>query len=387
MARRRRRQNDAVANALLLAALAFSLLPSLRASASPVASFLDFTFSDALCGSWARDYSALHARIRHAARSHATTLAQTAPPLDPSIRFLTYEWLDEPGGLADSLTGLATAFACALLTRRAFILRHPLLPLAFAPNLIDWSFSPDIPIEPARRIVVKRGVLVRPEWGGGGGGGGSVGGDGGSGGEEGGRRREGIVQEGEVVVVDLRNQFLEPEEFFALLDTALNVRLSWNRGLLTYWLVQAVDKKWSDRLKGMAMRPPYAFGCILRFLLKPQPGVIAKAEAMYHRLLSTPAPSSPLRQPHSPTAGHSGAPDGFSSHRVAVVGIHLRANDTFVWQGKEGFGEPKALSDGERGVLMAWADSYMACAEVGVVMAVEGFTVLIVGMALGLSTG
>ncbi|CAI5458401.1 unnamed protein product [Closterium sp. Yama58-4] len=238
------------------------------------------------------------------------------PPLDPSIRFLTYEWLDEPGGLADSLTGLATAFACALLTRRAFILRHPLLPLAFAPNLIDWSFSPDIPVEPARRIVVKRGVL-----------------------------------------------FVEPEEFFALLDRALNVRLSWNRGLLTYWLAQAVDKKWSDRLKAMAMRPPYAFGCILRFLLKPQPDVIAKAEAMYHSLLSTPAPSSPLRQPHSAAAGHSGASDGASSHRVAVVGIHLRANDTFVWEGKEGFGEPKVLSDRERGVLMAWAESYMACAE------------------------
>ncbi|CAI5534283.1 unnamed protein product, partial [Closterium sp. Naga37s-1] len=128
----------------------------------------------------------------------------------------------------------------------------------------------------------------------------------------------------------------------------------------------AVGKKWSASLKGMAMRPPYAFGCILRFLLKPQPDVIAKAEATYHRLLSSLAPSPPsslLRQPHSATAGHSGASDGFSGHGVAVVGIHLRANDTFVWQGKEGFGEPKALSDGERGVLMAWADSYMACAE------------------------
>ncbi|CAI5526234.1 unnamed protein product, partial [Closterium sp. Naga37s-1] len=126
---------------------------------------------------------------------------------------------------------------------------------------------------------------------------------------------------------------------------------------------QAVEKKWSESLKGMAMRPPYAFGCILRFLLKPQPDVIAKAEAMYHRLLSTPAPSSLLRQPHSPTAAHSGASGGSSGHRVAVVGVHLRANDTFVWEGKEGFGEPKVLSDGERGVLMAWAHSYMACAE------------------------
>ncbi|CAI5526283.1 unnamed protein product, partial [Closterium sp. Naga37s-1] len=263
-----------------------TLLPSLRASASPVASFLDFTFSHAL-------------------------LTYPQPALDPSIRFLAYEWLDEPGGLADSLTGLATAFACALLTRRALILRHPLLPLAFAPNLIDWSFSPDVPVEPARRIVVKRGVLVGPEGGGGGEGGGGVGGEGGSGGEEGGRRRGGIVQEGEVVVVDLRNQFVEPEEFFALLDRALNVRLSWNRGLLTYWLVQATAR---------------------------------------------------------PASG------GSSGHRVAVVGIHLRANDTFVWEGKEGFGEPKVLSDGERGVLMAWAHSYMACAEVRVVMGVRGFT-------------
>ncbi|GJP65626.1 hypothetical protein CLOP_g22496 [Closterium sp. NIES-67] len=376
----------------LVLVLAISLPSPLLASASPLAPYLDVSFSDALCGSWASDYSALHSRIRQAARANAPILTQTAaaaanaaaaaeaaataaaaaaapqpppppplpppppppspppppppqppsppppspppppppppppnppfsppppppppppfppppsppppsppppsppppsppppsppppsppppisypqPPLDPSIRFLTYEWLDEPGGLGDYLTGLATTFACALLTRRAFIVRHPFLPLAFAPNLVDWSFSPDVPVEPARRIPVRKGVL-EGGWGGGGGEGRSVG-------EEGSTRRE-VVQEGEVVVVDLRNQFVEPEDFFGLLDKAMNVRVTWNRGLLTYWLAQAVGKKWSEHLKGMGMRPPYAFGCILRFLLTYVPFSITWAQSV-----------------------------------------------------------------------------------------------------------
>ncbi|CAI5487840.1 unnamed protein product [Closterium sp. Naga37s-1] len=347
-----------------------------RASASPLAPFLDFTFSDALCGTWATDYAALHARIRETARSHAPTLAQTAaaaanaaaaaaaaagaaypqPRLDPSIRFLTFEWLDEPGGLGDYITGLATAFACALLTRRAFIVRHPYLPLAFAPNLVDWSFSPDVPYEPARRLTVDE-VLARV---------GEKGGEGGGGGRGGGGKGE-LVQEGEVVIVNLRNRFVEPEEFFAVLDKAMN----------------AVGKKWTASLHALGIRPPYAFGCILRFLLKPQPEVISKLQAMYHQLLaplasssssSSSSPSTPLqhlitghsRTSHLSSHGHShGASHGGSGHRVAVVGIHMRAPDKFVWQGQQGFGDPKAMSEADKEKLMAWAEDYIACAQVG----------------------
>ncbi|CAI7840406.1 unnamed protein product, partial [Closterium sp. NIES-54] len=310
-----------------------------RVSSSPLAPFLDVSFSDSLCGAWAPAYSALHVRIRHAARANAPALAQTAaaahaaataaadaratvreaaaaaaapapapaaaatapgsaataaaaeapspttphlssppppppppsppppipyprPPLDPSIRFLTYEWPDEAGGLGDFLTGLATAFACALLSRRAFLVRHPYLPLAFAPNLVDWSWAPDVPVEPARKLALEDGKLDGSS--------GGERGDGGEGRSVGGERKGGgevAVQEGEVVVVDFRNRFVEPEEVFGIMDKALNVRVAWNRGLLTYLLVQAFEKKWADSLKDMGMRPPFAFGCILRFLL------------------------------------------------------------------------------------------------------------------------
>ncbi|GJP40983.1 hypothetical protein CLOM_g635 [Closterium sp. NIES-68] len=33
--------------------------------------------------------------------------------------------------------------------------------------------------------------------------------------------------------------------------------------------------------------------------------------------------------------------------------------------GRWGFGEPKVLNDTERSILMAWAEDYLACAEVG----------------------
>ncbi|CAI7789694.1 unnamed protein product [Closterium sp. NIES-53] len=438
------------------------LLSPLRTSASPPRPFLDFTFTETNCGTWADDYSTVHSRIRKAARAHATTLAQTAaaaavaaaaakappspplpppsppppsppppsppppsppppsppppspppssappqpllsplppqppappsppppsppppsppppsppppspphppppppsppppaeypqPPRDPTIRFLTYEWLDQPGGLGDYLTGLATTFVCAMLTNRAFIVKHALLPLAFEPNLVDWSFSPEVPMEPARKMSIEE---VMQGWS-----------EGGEGGEGRGGRGE-VVQDGEVVVLDLKNKLVEPEDFFGQLDKAMNVRVSWNRGLLIYWLVQAEGKKWSEWLKDMGMRPPYSFGCILRFLLKPRPEIMSKAEAMYHHLFSPLASSSSpppalLQAANHLSAGQSGA-SGFLHNRAVVIGIHVRVEDRFVWAGKRGFGDPKALNETEKAELMALADDYIACAQ------------------------
>ncbi|CAI5949837.1 unnamed protein product [Closterium sp. NIES-65] len=343
---------------VLAVAFLLQLLSPLLALASPPRPFLDFTFSEAQS-----EYP--------------------QPPRDPSIRFLTYEWLDEPGGLGDYLTGLATSFACAMLTQRAFIVRHALLPLAFEPNLIDWSFSLEVPVEPARVMniddVMGWGEGGGPEGGGGEGGerrregeeGGEGGGRGEGGGGGGGREEaEEVVQDGEVVEVDLKNQrFVEPEDIFAQLDKAMNVRLSWNRGLLTYWLAEEEGKKWSERLKDMGMRPPYSFGCILRFLLKPLPDILSRTEAMYHHLFSPLASSSPpsallqAQTPHHLSAGQSGASHHSSSDRVVVVGMHMRAPDSFVWQGESGFGDPKVLSETERTELIKWAMGYVACAQ------------------------
>ncbi|CAI5524464.1 unnamed protein product [Closterium sp. Naga37s-1] len=150
----------------------------------------------------------------------------------------------------------------------------------------------------------------------------------------------------------------------------MNVRLSWNRGLLTYWLAEEEGKKWSERLKDMGMRPPYSFGCILRFLLKPLPDILSRTEAMYHHLFSpldSSSPPSALLQsqtPHHLSSGQSAASHYSSSDRVVVVGMHMRAPDSFVWQGESGFGDPKVLSETERTELIKWAMGYVACAQV-----------------------
>ncbi|CAI5531213.1 unnamed protein product [Closterium sp. Naga37s-1] len=235
---------------------------------------------------------------------------------------------------------------------------------------------------------------------------------------------------------------------------AMNICLPWNRGLLTYllaqvrggggshrcgglvgrpgegeWCVaQAVGKNWTASLHALGIRPPYAFGCILRFLLKPspplpspplpspplpspplpspplpspplpsppslppghsqspQPEVISKLQAMYHQLLaplnssSSSSPSAPLqhlttghpRTSHLSSHAAHGFSHGMAGHRVKVVGIHMRAPDKFVWQGQQGFGDPKAMrfgdpkamSETDKVKLVAWAENYIACAQ------------------------
>ncbi|CAI5512509.1 unnamed protein product [Closterium sp. Naga37s-1] len=339
--------------------------PSLTSS-SLLASFLDVSFSDSLCGSWAPAYSPSEAlkafsrplpppiSCRPIPQSSWAPLASSSP-LAPFLDVSFSDSLYEAGGLGDFLTGLATAFACALLSHRAFLVRHPYLPLAFAPNLVDWSWTPDVPVEPARKLALEDGKLGGSRAERDGGRGGDGGGEGGSVGGEGRGGGEVEVQEGEVVVVDFRNRFVEPEEVFGIMDKAMNVRVTWNRGLLTYLLVQAFEKKWADRLKDMGMRPPFAFGCILRFLLKPQPAVISRVQAIYHHLLSPPPSSFRPSHPH-PSYGPS-------NRGVVVVGMHIRAGDTMVWEGEWGFGDPKALNATQMDALLSWADQYISCAK------------------------
>ncbi|CAI5521890.1 unnamed protein product [Closterium sp. Naga37s-1] len=334
--------------------------------------YLDFNFSDAngLCGSWASDYAALHRLILERA-SNAYVAWQKADGIqqpvrragqregemqksedtddgkaeaeaeaeeeaeeggeeegeedrpsrfyarDPSIRFLTFEWLDGCGGFADVLAGLVTAFVVALLDNRALIIRNRCLPAAFEPNMINWQPAPFVPLEPARNLsFVDRGWRTIPQ----------------------------RARDGEVVLVWLRNKFVKIEPFFRPLEGAVNVRMTSNRGVLT-WLQTRARGKWAARFTAMGMRLPYALGCSLRFLMRPKPEV----QALYR--------SIEWRLRRRSWAGGA----GMRRRRVATVGIHVRVRDEVVWAGDRG--APKELNDTQVDVLLARARRWLQCAR------------------------
>ncbi|CAI5940827.1 unnamed protein product [Closterium sp. NIES-65] len=337
---------------------------------------LDFNFSEAhgLCGTWASDYAALHSRIRaralkayltqqHAEKSRGnedlesfgTPLLKrygieqqpaelmTDGRLDPPVRFLTFEWLDGCGGFADVLAGLVTALVVAILDNRALIVRNHCLPKAFEPSIINWEPDPFVPLEPARNLT-----LVDYGWG---------------------RTIPERARDGEVVLVWLRDKFVRIEPFFKELEGAVNVRMTSNRGVLT-WLQTRAKGEWAERFKAMGMRLPYALGCSLRFLMRgasavpqhraaPAEEVVGgegrgdfpkpEVQALFH--------SIERRLRRRSWAGKAGA----GRPRVATVGIHIRVRDRVVWAGDRG--EPKELSAKQVDVLIAGARKWIMCAQ------------------------
>ncbi|CAI6008724.1 unnamed protein product [Closterium sp. NIES-65] len=312
---------------------------------------LDFNFSEAhgLCGTWASDYAALHSRIRARALKAYLTQQQaeksreneeevsfgtpvlkpygidqqpaelmTDGRLDPPVRFLTFEWLDGCGGFADVLAGLVTALVVAILDNRALIVRNHCLPKAFEPSMINWEPGPFVPLEPARNLT-----LVDYGWG---------------------RVVPERARDGEVVLVWLRDKFVRIEPFFKELEGAVNVRMTSNRGVLT-WLQTRAKGEWAERFKAMGMRLPYALGCSLRFLMRPKPEV----QALFH--------SIERRLRRRSWAGKAGA----GRPRVATVGIHIRVRDRVVWAGDRG--APKELSAKQVDVLIAGARKWIVCAQ------------------------
>ncbi|CAI5969385.1 unnamed protein product [Closterium sp. NIES-64] len=238
--------------------------------------------------------------------------------LHPPIRFLTFEWLDGCGGFADVLAGLVTAFVAAVLDNRALIIRNDCLPAAFEPNMINWTPGPFVPLEPARKLA-----LVEDSEG---------------------RTVPERARDGEVVWLWLRNKFVKIEPFFRELEGAVNVRMTSNRGVLT-WLQMKGEGEWAERFKAMGMRLPYALGCSLRFLMRPKPEVQALFQSIEQRLRRRPwVARGGLRRP-----------------RVATVGIHIRVNDSVVWAGDRG--KPKELTADQVDVLLAHARKWILCAR------------------------
>ncbi|CAI5952129.1 unnamed protein product [Closterium sp. NIES-65] len=283
---------------------------------SELTSLLDFGYPDALCGSWHNEYIQIHEQIREANRNAAgradssvdagSSNASSSLPL----RFITYEWFDNCGGLGDSLLGLASTFAVALIMRRAFIIRHPCIPFAFEPNLVDWTPSDDVPMEPAREIAMDRAVARVAAW-------------------------EKLQAADEVPMIDMRNLFFfDLAFFFEPFQDAVNMRLSWNRGELTELLTEE-QGPWGDWMRATGLRVPYSVGCILRLLLKPKPEVTELLASLWG-------------QTHAPY--------------TVSIGVHVRIQDETAWQGERKL-RPKEYNSTELQELLEKAAPIMGCAQ------------------------
>ncbi|CAI5536918.1 unnamed protein product [Closterium sp. Naga37s-1] len=215
--------------------------------------------------------------------------------------------------------------------------------------MINWTPGPFVPLEPARKLA-----LVEDSEG---------------------RTVPERARDGEVVLLWLRNKFVKIEPFFTELEGAVNVRMTSNRGVLT-WLQMKAEGEWADRFKALGMRLPYALGCSLRFLMRG-------ASTLLHLLppfpFSLPSPSPLLPPAHSP---HRPKPEvqalfhsiehrlrgrrwvargGLKRPRVATVGIHIRVNDSVVWAGDRG--KPKVLNATQVDVLLAHSRKWILCAR------------------------
>ncbi|CAI7896359.1 unnamed protein product [Closterium sp. NIES-54] len=225
-----------------------------------------------LCGTaWRDDYVRLHSAIR-AASSAAYTPPPSPPPppssrrllslanspsLQPpaaaavpdpslsnqalpasSVRFLTFDEHGHCGGFRDFLVGVVSSFVAALLDRRAFVIRHNCVQYAFEPTFIDWRPSPHVPMEPPHRTRnVKESFSPK-----------------------------------EIPFLDLNNVRVDLQEL-ARFKAFRHVKVLWNRGMLTETLTNGTGK-WANALRATAgLRPPYAFGCILRFLVRYAPAL------------------------------------------------------------------------------------------------------------------
>ncbi|CAI7810840.1 unnamed protein product [Closterium sp. NIES-53] len=214
------------------------------------------------------------------------------------------------GGLGDSLLGLASTFAVALIMRRAFIIRHPCIPFAFEPNLVDWTPSDDVPMEPAREIAMDRAVARVAAW-------------------------EKLQAADEVPMMDLRNLFLfDLAFFFHPFHDAVNMRLSWNRGELTELLTEE-QGPWGEWMRATGLRVPYSVGCILRLLLKPKPEVTELLASLWG-------------QTHA-------------AYTVSI-GVHVRIQDETAWQGERKL-RPKEYNSTELQELLEKAAPIIGCAQ------------------------
>eukprot|EP00475_Leptophrys_vorax_P021712 TRINITY_DN29487_c0_g2_i1.p1 TRINITY_DN29487_c0_g2~~TRINITY_DN29487_c0_g2_i1.p1 ORF type:complete len:300 (-),score=-8.23 TRINITY_DN29487_c0_g2_i1:37-882(-) len=145
----------------------------------------------------------------------------------------------------------------------------------------------------------------------------------------------------------------------------------------------------------MGLRPAYAFGCVLKFLLKPRAELLQRVHHTWHHMLfNTGPPQAPLLGPNAtadgsnaaapggdalsltgaPAAGADATAEASDPHalplshrhrgpRVVTVGLHIRAGDDLIWGGNDAKGGPKELNSSEVAMLLDWAKGWTHCAE------------------------
>ncbi|CAI7891610.1 unnamed protein product [Closterium sp. NIES-54] len=259
---------------------------------------VDFEYSDTLCGTaWRDDYIRLHSAIRRANAAAYIPIPPPSPPPPPSlrrllslvptaaaaavpdpnlsirtlpdasIRFLTFDQAGHCGGFGEFLVGLVSSFVAALLDRRAFVIRHDCIQYAFEPAFIDWRPSPDVPMEPSRRT----------------------------------KNLNESFPPGVIPFLDLNGnrmglQGLERFKAFR------HVKVLWNRGMVMEMLTKGTGE-WADAFRATGLRPPYAFGRILRFLVRPRKEVWPLVARLLQEMREV---------------------------RTVVVGVHVRLSDSVV---------------------------------------------------------
>ncbi|CAI6010756.1 unnamed protein product [Closterium sp. NIES-65] len=344
-----------LATATLMLALSTVLqlrLTIARTASSPA--HVDFEYSDTLCGTaWRDDYIRLHSAIRSASAaaytpppsptppppasspaSHSSrrllSLANS-PPLPPPaaaaivtsaaaaaatsaevsepslsnqtlpaspIRFLTFDQAGHCGGFGDFLVGLVSSFVAALLDRRAFVIRQNCIQYAFEPAFIDWRPSPDVPMEPFRRT----------------------------------RNLNESFSPGVIPFLDLNGnrlglQGLERFKAFR------HVKVLWNRRMVTEMLTKGTGN-WADAFRAMGLRPPYAFCCILRFLVRPRKEVWPLTARLLQEMREV---------------------------RTVVVGVHVRLSDSVV---RDPHATAKSVTPASMAAALEAAAPILACAKV-----------------------
>ncbi|CAI6003243.1 unnamed protein product [Closterium sp. NIES-65] len=209
-----------------------------------VPTLVNFGFPDHLCGTWHHNYTRMHQQIRAASKNPSSA----PPPGTPPVKFLTFDGLSHCDSLGETLMGLTSAFTVAILTNRAFVIKHPCIPMAFEPALIDWQPTEDVGFEPVRNETFP---LKTPD-----------------------RAVDPPIGASDIVEINLeKDDRANPEKVFPQVEAARNLRVVWNRDLLVHMLKDVKGSAWKDRLTEMGISIPYSFGCLVRYLLRPKPEV------------------------------------------------------------------------------------------------------------------
>ncbi|CAI5489912.1 unnamed protein product [Closterium sp. Naga37s-1] len=235
----------------------------------------------------------LHDRVRAACKADAQAADPAAAPgsagspeapAASASRCRTLIFDSGHDGFGDTVFGLASTFVAALLDDRAFLIRQEWLPFAFEPATFDWRDTTDIIFsEPSWRISDENNPPDVP-----------------------------------YARLSLYNRNVtNPEALFGKLSGIAHIGLLWNRGIL-FNLLTKEKGAWADKFRGIGLTPPYAFACVMRFLLRPKPEVWQLMRGISQQV---------------------NAPNSIS------IGIHVRVQDGIVWEDYWHDGVPKVLNE------------------------------------------